>query len=223
MAATIFQRVSLILRSNINDLLSRYENPEKIIDQCIIDAKREYAKMLNDVASVKGNLASEKKKLVKLQDSYHEWQSIAEKAVRKGNDEDARKALTNAAADESSLAAQKTVVENCEKATAEAEASLKSFADQIAAMELKKGELKSKAVAARSQQKANEIKSNSLAGSLSTFNEMAERIDANIETQKAKAELTGADVTADEDLRAKYAAPDVEDALAELKKKIGME
>lgn len=223
MAATIFQRISLILRSNVNDLLSRYEDPEKIIDQCIIDAKREYAKMLDDVASVKGNLASEKKKLQKLQDSNKEWQSIARKAVGKGNDDDARKALAKAAADESSLTSQTAVVENCEIATAEAEASLKSFADQISAMELKKGELKSKAVAARSQQKANEIKSSSLASSLSTFNEMAERIDTNIETQKAKAELTGADAKADEDLKAKYAAPDVEDALAELKREMGVE
>lgn len=115
---------------------------------------------------------------------------------------------------------------------------MRSFADQISAMELKKGELKSKAVAARSQQKANEIKSNSLASSLSTFNEMAERIDTNIETQKAKAELTGADGKADKYLKAEYAAPDVEDAnsvplrfesrqvefaLAELKKKMGVE
>jgi len=52
---------------------------------------------------------------------------------------------------------------------------------------------------------------------------MAERIDTNIETQKAKAELTGADVKADEDLKAKYAAPDVEDALAELKREMGVE
>ena len=37
--ATIFQRISLIVKSNVNELLDRFEDPEKINDQCIIDAK----------------------------------------------------------------------------------------------------------------------------------------------------------------------------------------
>ena len=108
----------------------------------------------------------------------------------------------------------------CEEAFNKAESALNSFADQIHAMEMKKGELKSKAIAAKSQQKANTIKSKNIAGSLSKFNEMAERIDSNLAAEEALAELTGANDKEEEDLLAKYSTPDVDDALAELKKDV---
>ena len=88
---------------------------------------------------------------------------------------------------------------------------------------MKKSELKSKAIAARSQEKANAIKSRNMAGSLSKFNEMAEKINANLATQEAMAELTGASDKEEEDLIAKYSSPDVDDALAELKRQMGLE
>ena len=221
--ATIFERISLIIKSNVNDLLTRFEDPEKIIDQCLIDAKEEYAVMLKETASVKGSLTVAKKKLNELKEEEAQWQSIAEKAVKAGNDGDARKALQNVMEAKTQAESQQADVDKCEEATGKAEAALNSFADQIRGMEMKKEELKSKAVAARSQQKANELKSRNVAGSLSKFNEMAERIDADLAAQEALAELTGAEDREEEDLKAKYSSPDVDDALAELKKKLGME
>lgn len=219
--ATIFQRVSLIIRSNINELLEKFEDPEKIIDQCIIDAKKEYKEMLVETSKVKGNLAIEKKKLDELKKSSDSWNEIAEKAMLADNEEDARKALQKAAEDTKRLTTQIEIVEKCEDATAKATQALNSFSDQINVMEVKKGELKSKAIAARSQEKANSLKSRNIAGSLNTFNDMAEKIDANVARQEALAELTGAEAEADADLKAKYSAPNVENDLAELKKRLG--
>lgn len=219
--ATIFERISTIIKSNINDLLDRFEDPEKIINQCIIEAKEEYADMLKDTASVKGNLAVAKQKLKKIQDSYEQWNYIAEKAVKQGNDEDARNALQKALEDKAQAATQEEMVARCQEASDKAVAALNSFADQIHAMEMKREELKAKAVAAKSQQRANEINSKNIAGSLSKFNEMAEKIDSSLAAQEAMAELTEAPEKKEEDLIAKYSAPDVDDALAELKKKLG--
>lgn len=221
--ATIFQRISLIIKSNVNDLLDRFEDPEKIINQCITDAKEEYAVMLKDTAAVKGNLTIAKDKLKKIQESRAQWQSIAEKAVKAGNDDDARKALQNAAEDKNQEESQQLVVDKCEEAAGKAVVALNSFADQIHAMEMKKDELKAKAIAASSQQKANAIKSKNMVGSLNKFNEMAERVDADLAAQEAMAELIGAGDKEEEDLIAKYSSPDVDDALAELKRQMGLE
>lgn len=220
--ATIFQRVSLIIKSNVNDLLDKFEYPEKIIDQCIIDAKKEYSEMLKSTSEVKGNLTIEERKLEDIQKSYATWQNIAEKAVKAGNDDDARTALKNSSEDKSRLESQTAVVAKCEEATNKAVAALNSFEDQINVMEAKKGELKSKAVAAKSQQKANALKAKGVAGSLDTFNNMANKIDADLAAQEALAELTGAADQEEEDLKAKYSSPDVEGDLAELKKKLGL-
>ena len=221
--ATIFERISLIVKSNVNDLLTRFEDPEKIIDQCLIDAKEEYAVMLKDAASVKGSLAVAEKKLEHWKEEEAQWQSIAEKAVKAGNDDDAKKALQNMLEAKNQGESQQAVVEKCRAAAEKAEAALNSFADQIRGMERKREELKAKAAAARSQQKANELKSRDIAGSLGKFNEMAERIDADLAAEEALAQLTGAEDSEEEDLRAKYSSPDVDGALAELKRKLGME
>lgn len=221
--ATIFQRISLIIKSNVNDLLDRFEDPEKIINQCIIDAKEEYSAMLKDTAVVKGNLTLAKEKLKKTQESRAQWQSIAEKAVRAGNDDDARKALKNAAEAKTQEESQQLVVDKCGEAADKAVAALNAFADQIHAMEMKKDELKAKAIAASSQQKANAIKSRNMVGSLNKFNEMADKVDADLAAQEAMAELIGAGEKEEEDLISKYSSPDVDDALAELKRQMGLE
>lgn len=217
--ATIFQRINLIVKSNINDLLNKFEDPEKIIDQCIIDSKREYANMMKEVSEVKGNLKIEEQRLEKTQKSIAEWNHVAERAVKAGNDDDARSALKNIAAERSQETVQEAVVANCRDAAAKATKALNEFADQIKAMEMKKGELKSKAIAARSQQRANAIKSKGIASGLSKFNEMAEKIDANVATQEAMAELATTE-SEDENLKLKYSSPDVEDDLAALKRKL---
>lgn len=220
--ANIFQRVSLIIKSNINDLLDRFEDPEKIIDQCIVDAKEEYAVMLQDTATVKGNLTIAKKKLDEFTKEESEWMSIAEKAVKAGNDVDAKTALQKAMNAKTQKETQQAVVDKCQIASDKAVDALNSFSEQINAMEMKKNELKSKAIAARSQEKANSLSSKNIAGSLSKFNEMAEKIDADLAAQEAMAELTGSTDNVEEDLREKYSAPDVDDALTELKKKMGI-
>jgi len=47
----IFDRISTLLRSNINDLISRAENPEKILNQLIVDMRSQLAKAKQQVAS----------------------------------------------------------------------------------------------------------------------------------------------------------------------------
>src|SRR4026208_354624 len=54
----IFDRLSTMIRSNINDLITRAENPEKMLNQLIVDMKTQLAKAKQQVASA---IADEKK------------------------------------------------------------------------------------------------------------------------------------------------------------------
>ncbi|HEU5049745.1 MAG TPA: PspA/IM30 family protein, partial [Gemmatimonadales bacterium] len=54
----IFDRFSTLLRSNINDMISRAENPEKMLNQLIVDMKGQLAKAKQQVATA---IADEKK------------------------------------------------------------------------------------------------------------------------------------------------------------------
>ena len=54
----IWDRFSTMFRSNLNDLISRAENPEKMLNQLIVDMKTQLGKAKQQVASA---IADEKK------------------------------------------------------------------------------------------------------------------------------------------------------------------
>src|SRR5262245_42158021 len=54
----IFEKLSRVLRSNINDLISRAENPEKMLNQIILDMRDQLAKAKREVAAA---IADERK------------------------------------------------------------------------------------------------------------------------------------------------------------------
>ena len=54
----IWERVSAMFGSNINDLISKAENPEKMLNQLIIDMKSQLAKAKQQVASAIADIAS---------------------------------------------------------------------------------------------------------------------------------------------------------------------
>ena len=47
----IFDRFATMLRSNLNDLISRAENPEKMLNQIIVDMRSQLVRAKQQVAS----------------------------------------------------------------------------------------------------------------------------------------------------------------------------
>ena len=89
----IFQRISLLLKSNINDLISRAENPEKVLNQAIEDMRSQLSKAKQEVA---GAIADEKKlraQVEKEKKQAEEWEQRAMLAVQEGRDDLAKQAL----------------------------------------------------------------------------------------------------------------------------------
>lgn len=91
--AGIFDRIGMIVKSNLNELLDKFEDPEKIIDQTIIDAVQEYGNMKKTALDVLANETLTKKQLDELKKEAETWHSIAVKALTAGNEADAKKAL----------------------------------------------------------------------------------------------------------------------------------
>ncbi|HEX7546742.1 MAG TPA: PspA/IM30 family protein, partial [Gemmatimonadaceae bacterium] len=54
----IFDRIATLFKSNINDLISKAENPEKMLDQILIDMRNQLAQAKQHVAS---SIADEKR------------------------------------------------------------------------------------------------------------------------------------------------------------------
>ncbi|HXQ29790.1 MAG TPA: PspA/IM30 family protein [Gemmatimonadales bacterium] len=89
----IFDRLSTLIRSNINDLISRAENPEKMLNQLIVDMRGQLAQAKQQVAAA---IADEKRLAAQVDQEKHsaeEWEHRAVLAVQGGRDDLAKQAL----------------------------------------------------------------------------------------------------------------------------------
>jgi len=89
----LLERVSTLIRANLNDLIDRAEDPEKMIKQVILDMENQYLQVKTQVAISIADLHMLEKKRKENQDSMDEWFRKAEKSVEKQQDDLARVAL----------------------------------------------------------------------------------------------------------------------------------
>src|SRR4051812_21642095 len=91
---SFLDRISTIVRANINDLIDKAENPEKMVRQLLEDMEADLIEVKKAVALA---IATEKKLHTQAEDHQQladEWQRKAELAVGKGEDELAKEALS---------------------------------------------------------------------------------------------------------------------------------
>jgi phage shock protein A len=221
----IFDRFSTLLRSNINDLISRAENPEKMLNQLIVDMKSSLAKAKQEVASA---IADEKKLQADaeaLKKQSEDWERRAMLAVQEGRDDMAKQALVRY---NEALQGAQQLHETWLKHRAETEAlkgSLRTLNDKIEEAKRKKNILIARAKRAEAQQRIQETMSGmSDKSAFDSFERMAEKIEANERKAIASAELQeefSGDQLAKQFEQLEYKGT-MDQQLLELKSKMGM-
>lgn len=89
----LLERVSTLIRANINDAIDRAEDPEKMIKQVILDMENQYMQVKTQVAVSIADQHMLEKKLKENEDTGSDWMRKAERSVDKGQDDLARAAL----------------------------------------------------------------------------------------------------------------------------------
>ena len=92
----LLERVSTLLRANLNDLLSRAEDPEKLARQLVLDMENQLMQIKTEVAIAIADQHLLQKKKSEQQDVHAQWLRKAELAVSKQQDDLARAALERA-------------------------------------------------------------------------------------------------------------------------------
>ena len=186
----IFDRFSTLLRSNINDLVSRAENPEKMLNQLIVDMKSQLAKAKQQVASA---IADEKKlqgDAEAMKKQAEDWERRAMLAVQEGRDDLAKQALGRY---NEHLHGAQQLHETWLKHKAETEAlklSLRQLNDKIEEAKRKKNILVARAKRAEAQQRIQETMSGmSDKSAFESFERMTEKIEASERKALAAAEI----------------------------------
>lgn len=89
----ILSRMSRILKSNLNDLLDRAENPEKMLAQCIADMEDSLREAKDGIARSMADEKKLQKQLSEARTMEQRWAEKAEQAVASGQDNLAREAI----------------------------------------------------------------------------------------------------------------------------------
>jgi phage shock protein A len=187
----IFQKLSTLLKSNLNDLIARAENPEKMLNQVIVDMREQLTKAKQEVAVA---IADERKLKAQVEEETrqaNEWEKRAMLAVRQDRDDMARQALVRQ--QEYAQRAQ-TLHETWERQAAETEKlkdALRQLNLKIEEAQRKKNLLIAKQRRAQAQQRIHETMSGlSDSSAFEAFNRMAERIEQNERLALASAEVS---------------------------------
>ena len=182
----ILQRFKDIMASNINALLDKWEDPEKMIDQYLRNLENDLGQIKSETASVMAEEKAAKRRLDDCESEIAKMDDYARKAVTSGDDAAAKQFLSKKADLESQrvqLQQQYTVC--CENAVKMREMHDKVTND-IATLKSKRDTLKAKIKVAETQQKINKMTSASSAlGNMSKFDEMEEKINRKLDEADA--------------------------------------
>ena len=216
----IFDRISMVLRSNINDLISKAEDPEKMLNQIMEDMERDHMEIKTAVAQ---SIATEKQlgaKYKENQDQADGWSKKAELAVSKGDDNLAREALNRKA-----IFAQ--TADGFKKQWDAQKANVDGLKSKLGQLESKinEAQIKKDLLIARNRQAtAEEAISKTLgkmdaAQSMNAFDRMEEKVMAKEASAAAYTELS-TDTLEDKFRKLETTASPVDDELAALKAKL---
>ena len=186
----IFDRLSTLFKSNINDLISRAENPEKMLNQLILDMKTQLAKAKQEAAAA---IADEKKLQADaetLKKQSEDWERRAMLAVQEGRDDLATQALMRY---NEALQGAQQLHETWVRHKAETEnlkVSLRQLNDKIEEAKRKKNILVARAKRAEAQARIQQTMSGmNDKSAFESFERMAEKIEDIERKALAAAEL----------------------------------
>ncbi|MEQ9701249.1 MAG: PspA/IM30 family protein [Sandaracinaceae bacterium] len=186
-----FGRLATLIKSNLNDLISKSEDPEKMLNQVIVDMNQQLVEAKKQVAVA---IADEKR----LQKQYNneksitdEWHKKAMLAVRAGDDELAKEALMRKKEHESLATAFEEQWRKQQIAVNSLKTALRALNNKIEEAKRKKNVLiarKRRAEAMKSIQETMSGLSDNAA--FETFDRMSEKIDQIAAAAAAGAELS---------------------------------
>ncbi len=224
----LFDRLTSLLRSNINDLISRAEDPEKMLNQILVDMRGQLVKAKQQVAAA---IADEKRLRDQADAEYKqatEWESRAMLAVKESRDDLAKQALVRHSEHFSHGQQLEQTWEVHRNETEKLKNSLRDLNDKIEEAKRKKNLLIARQRRAQAQARIHETMSSmSEKSAFEAFARMEERIETNERQLKASVEIeeefTGDRLQQDFKVLEKGATGIAVDArLLELKQKMGV-
>ncbi|BBL86470.1 chloroplast membrane-associated 30 kD protein-like protein (chromatophore) [Paulinella micropora] len=216
-----FDRLSRLLRANLNELVSKAEDPAKILDQSVADMQSDLVRLRQAVAIA---IASQKRMQSQAEQAESQakvWYERAGIALQKGEEGLAREALSRRKAFQDSATGLNSQLLSQSNQVDILKQNLLVLEGKIAEAKTKKNMLKARAEAAQAQQQLQSaVGSLGNNTSMAAFERMEEKVEALEATSQASAELAGVDLESRFAILEGSPSNDIEHELFALKNRI---
>eukprot|EP00899_Mesostigma_viride_P002201 jgi/Mesvir1/11982/Mv00295-RA.1 len=181
----LFERFTRVIKSYANAVVTSAEDPEKILEQTVMEMGEDLVKLRQASAQVMASAKQLENKYKQAQATADDWYRRAELALQKGDEELAKEALKRRKGYLENAEGLRVQVEQQQQAVTKLIENTRILEAKMAEARSKKDTLKARAQSAKTQQKVGE-----LMGSLSTSSALAafERMEEKVMMMEAEAE-----------------------------------
>ncbi len=223
----IFDRFRRVVKSNLNDMISKAENPEKMLNQLIVDMNQQ---LIESKKSVAAAIADEKKIERQVKENLaasQEWERKAMLAVRAGKDDLAKEALLRKQEFDKTATEYKEQWEAQHESVEKLKSALRGLQSKIEEAQRKKNLLVARAKRAEAQKRINEtIGGMNDTSAFEAFEQMSQRMDQLEAENDAMLEIeasTGSGTLEEQFAQLEAGSTNTEAMLEDLKKRVAIE
>lgn len=173
----LFDRVSRLVRSNVNSAISNAEDPEKILDQTILDMQEDLVQFRQAVATAIASKKRLEQQYAQNQNQANEWYRRAQLALKKGDETLAREALTRKQTFSETATSMKAQLDNSSTQVTKLKRNMTALESKLAESKTKKEMLKARAKAAKANEQLNKtISSVDTNSAMAAFERMEDKV-----------------------------------------------
>lgn len=222
----ILQRFGDIMKSNINALLDKCEDPAKMVDQTLLDLRKDLADVKKETASVMADEKNAKRKLDENDAEIKKYTTAAQNALKSGNETDAKTLIARKQQLEETRTSLQSTYDVAHANAEKMRQMHDKLTNDIESMETRKDAIKGKVATAKAQAHMNKMTSGvNTDASMAAFDRMEAKANKMLDEANAEAELNEG-VHSTDDLADKYASGEndvsVDDELARMKAELGL-
>lgn len=191
----LFGRLWRVIRANINSLISQAEDPEKILEQTVMDMQQDLVQLRQAVAQAIATQKRTERQSSQAKTTAEEWYRRAQLALQKGEERLAREALTRRKSYLETEAAMSAQLEQQAQVVEQLRQNMRKLESKISEAKAKKDLFVARARSAQASERLNEILGNTSTGSaLNAFEQMEDQVMQLEARSQAMAELSGNDL-----------------------------
>jgi phage shock protein A len=215
----IFERFSRVAKANVNELLNKMEDPEKVMNQAVEDLQKDLVKIRQSYAEVMATQKRMEKQRAAAEQLANEWLNRAQLALQNEDEELAREALSRKGVAQDQAATLAGQLETQATSLNQLFDSMQQLEAKIVEAKAMKEQYVARARTAATSTKVNDMLAGVGENSMGAFDRMKEKVES-LETQaEVSSAMLGAadDVSLDQKFKALEGGASVDDELAAMK------